>query len=81
MTEYQRSIVRMYLLPILTSAGVFCTTVVSSVGTVAADAAIPRLVWWIAAGQALGVLGAGLTQAYLHAPTPEAPPTRASGGV
>jgi hypothetical protein len=63
MTLYQRNVARMYAIPLLSAAGVFCTTVVSAVG------------------QALGVLGAGLTQAYLHAPTPTALPPSASGGV
>jgi hypothetical protein len=62
-TIYQREVARMYALPVLAALGVFCTTLVAS------DTLGVRT-WIVAAGQAIGVLGAGLAQAYLNPPTP-----------
>lgn len=67
MSDYQRQVLRMYMLPVLASAGVFCTTLVASLGEAPA---ISLRVWLIAAGQAIGVLSAGLAHAYLNPPTP-----------
>lgn len=70
MSLYQRQVLRMYLLPVLASAGVFCTTLVASLGEATT---IALRVWLIAAGQAIGVLSAGLAHAYLNPPTPPPP--------
>jgi hypothetical protein len=67
MTLYRRQVFRLYLIPILAALGVLCSTLVGTMG----DAeTIPLRVWLTAAGQAIGVLGAGLAQAYLNPPTP-----------
>jgi hypothetical protein len=67
MTPYRRAVARMYAIPLLSAAGVLCSTLV---GTMGDTDTIPLRIWLTAAGQAIGVLGAGLAQAYLNPPTP-----------
>jgi hypothetical protein len=73
MTLYRRQMFRLYLLPVLASAGVVCTSIVNTLLVVPPNTPIPALAWWIAAGQAIGVLATGLGNAYLNPPTPPQP--------